>query len=145
MKNPYGKTRPNSLPYAVYVQDLRGVGEWRTSILKLNQSPEKAAQNPYASAFCVVVTPYTGPSGDMGDTYLKDIPGHFVPGEGRTDVLAEVRACRDNDKLGKTTAGRQPRDITAMDADPEAEGVCAACNPEDRDLAAFQVAAWPLG
>jgi hypothetical protein len=44
------------------------------------QSPEKAATNPYARAFCLVTSPMTGESGEMGDTYLYDIGGNLLSG-----------------------------------------------------------------
>lgn len=83
-KNPYGKTVTKENAYAVYT-DPRLPG-WTWYVLKLNQSPEKAAKNPYASAFCLVTSPMTGGSGDMGDTYLNDIGTHLVSG---TDVRGD--------------------------------------------------------
>ena len=85
-KNLYGKTRGRTEPYAVY-RDSRLPGwEWR--ILKMYQAPEKARLNPYARAFCLVTSPYTGSHGDMGDTYLSDIGREFVSGE---DILKGAR------------------------------------------------------
>lgn len=76
MKNPYGKTVTKDNAYAVY-SDGRG---WTWYVLKMYQTPEKAAGNPYARAFCLVTSPMTGTSGDMGDTYLRDIGGDLVSG-----------------------------------------------------------------
>lgn len=63
-KIPCGKTRPKDKPYEVWV-----AGDWTWKVLKKNQKDEDA---PYATAFCLVVTPYTGSHGDMGDTYVAD-------------------------------------------------------------------------
>lgn len=79
MKNPFGKTVKKENAYAVYGNDSRLPG-WTWYILKMNQSPEKAATNPYASAFCLVTSPMTGEHGDMGDTYLNDIGGSLISG-----------------------------------------------------------------
>ena len=89
MKNPYGKTVKKENAYSVYT-DPRLPG-WTWYVLKLNQTPAKAATNPYASAFCLVTSPMTGSSGDMGDTYLTDIGATFVSG---TDILKEIAALR---------------------------------------------------
>jgi hypothetical protein len=78
-KNPFGKTVPKEKAYAVYGNDPRLPG-WTWYVLKTYQSPEKAATNPYARAFCLVTSPMTGPSGDMGDTYLNDIGGSLISG-----------------------------------------------------------------
>jgi hypothetical protein len=82
IKNPYGKmVRPENA-YAVYGNDPRLPGwEWR--ILKTYQTPKKAEENKYARAFCLVTSPMTGPSGDLGDTYLSDIGGELISG---TDI-----------------------------------------------------------
>ena len=69
-KNLKGKTRPASNPYETYVS-----GDWTWKVLKHYQAPEAEYANPYARVFCLVVTPMTGELGDMGDTYIRDIPG----------------------------------------------------------------------
>jgi hypothetical protein len=70
MKNPFARTvKPE---HAYFRIESNG---WSWSVLKLYQSPEASLTNPYARAFCLVVTDFTGPSGDLGDTYVKDIPG----------------------------------------------------------------------
>jgi len=81
MANPYGKSRKENNPYAIYKD-----GDWEYRILKLNQAPANAAKNPYASAFCAVKSPMTGPSSDLGDTYLNEISGVLVEG---ADILKE--------------------------------------------------------
>lgn len=50
---------------------------WRHYVLKKNQGRNKpmtetAKHNPYASAFCAVISPMTYGSFDYGDTYLRD-------------------------------------------------------------------------
>jgi len=86
MANPYGKAvkiDPRSTlderAYAVYGDDPRLPG-WTWYVLKMNQAPANAAKNPYASAFCLVTTPMSGPYGDLGDTYLSDIGGRLLHG-----------------------------------------------------------------
>ena len=81
--NPYGKTRTQDKPYAVYEDKASG---WTWKVLKLNQRPDMAAKNTHASAFCAVSSPCTHGSSDLGDTYLNDIGGTFVSG---TDILKE--------------------------------------------------------
>lgn len=53
-----------------------------TYVLKNNQED---TLSQYASAFCLVVTPATGPYGDMGDTYWEQIyaSGELVKVDGR--------------------------------------------------------------
>lgn len=85
MANPYGKTRPVAAPYAVYRSRMLPGWEWH--VLKVNQGPEATRAKPFASAFCVVVSPVTLPSGDMGDTYVREVGEVFISGE---DVLAGV-------------------------------------------------------
>lgn len=67
-KNECAKTRPASNPYEVWQ-----AGDWTWLVLKKYQTPSKEADNPYARWFCKVVTPYTGPEGDLGDVYVADI------------------------------------------------------------------------
>ena len=68
MKNLQGKTVKPENAYQVY-----RMGDWTWYILKHYNSPEAEARDPYARVFCLVVTPLTGPAGDLGDVYLKDI------------------------------------------------------------------------
>ena len=90
MKNPYGKSVPieprdtlRERAYAVYEDDrLPG---WTWYVLKTYQSPDNAAKNPYARAFCLVTSPYTGELGDLGDTYYSNIGRRLVAG---TDIRA---------------------------------------------------------
>jgi hypothetical protein len=101
MKNPYGKTVKPENAYAVYGNDPRLPGwEWR--VLKTYQSPERAAGNKFARAFCLVTSPMTGPAGDMGDTYLSDIGGSLLSG-------TEVRG--DQHRAKNATGGISIEDI----------------------------------
>jgi len=88
MKNPYGKTVKREDAYAVYGNDPRMPG-WTWYVLKMYQTPEKAHDNKYARAFCLVTSPIVGERGEMGDTYLSDIGGILIRG---TDVRGEVHA-----------------------------------------------------
>ena len=68
VKNKWGKTvKKENAYYAV------SVGEWTWYVLKMNGDPTK--KGAFASALTLVVSPLTGASGDMGDTYVKEIPG----------------------------------------------------------------------
>src|SRR3990172_13342381 len=61
------KTRPGKKPYLIVVN-----GSWEYRVLKANTpNPGKVG----GSWFCLVTTPFTGPSGDMGDTYISDVQG----------------------------------------------------------------------
>ena len=67
-KNECAKTVDKDHAYEVWQ-----AGDWTWYVLKKYQAPEKEASNQYARWFCLVVTPMTGPRGDMGDTYVRDI------------------------------------------------------------------------
>ena len=67
-KNLCGKTVTKDKAYEVWQ-----AGDWTWYVLKKYQGPEAEAKNLYARWFCLVVTPMTGPSGDLGDTYVRDI------------------------------------------------------------------------
>ena len=64
MKNLCGKTRTKDNPYEIWE-----AGDWTWYVLKKWQADDN---KPYARAFCLVVTPYTGDLGDLGDTYIAD-------------------------------------------------------------------------
>lgn len=68
VKNPLGKMRKVASPYLV----VNG-GGWSWKILKLYKSPASSMNDPLARAFCNVVSPIVGPSGEYGDVYLSDI------------------------------------------------------------------------
>lgn len=65
MKNECAKTRPDNDPYEIWQH-----GDWTWYVLKKWQAND---DKPYARWFCKVVTPMTGPSGDLGDVYVSDI------------------------------------------------------------------------
>jgi hypothetical protein len=77
-KNPFGKRTTRENAHAVY-QD----GLFTTYVLKLYRAPAKNRLDPYARAFCCVVGPHTGPAGDLGDSYIRDISGQLISG---TDI-----------------------------------------------------------
>jgi hypothetical protein len=47
-------------------------GQWTWYVLKKYQTPDREAKNEYARWLCYVTSPYS-PSGDYGDTYVRDI------------------------------------------------------------------------
>lgn len=51
-------------------------GTWTWEVYKKYQTPANEAKNPYARWFCVVKTPLTSESGDMGDVYVEEIKRH---------------------------------------------------------------------
>ena len=67
MKNLCAKMRPASDPYETWVSYD---GSWTWLVLKKWQADDN---KPYARWFCKVVTPMTGPSGDLGDVYVSEI------------------------------------------------------------------------
>lgn len=83
--NPYAKSRKSENPYAVYGDPRLPGWEWR--VLKLWQGPNATRNDKYARAFCLVTSPMTGPGGDMGDTYCREVGPILISGE---DVLAGV-------------------------------------------------------
>lgn len=69
-KNEYGKSKPaGSGGYKVL-----SCNDWSWEILKLYKAPAACLKDPYARAFCNVKSPFV-PGGEMGDVYVKDIPG----------------------------------------------------------------------
>ena len=67
IKNTWRKSRKADNPY----YEITTRDGWNYKVLKMNHDPRK----PFASAFCIVTTPMTGSSGDMGDTYVTEVPG----------------------------------------------------------------------
>ena len=66
MKNPALKERrEGEEPYMEW-----RAGDWTWYVMK---SWQAANGKPGARWFCRVVTPMTGPSGDLGDTYVHDV------------------------------------------------------------------------
>ena len=79
-KNPFGKTRPQDRPYAVY----RGNNGFIWKVLKTYKAPESEAKDPYARWFVAATSDWMhGGSYEMGDTYAQEIRDH-----GRLDVAA---------------------------------------------------------
>jgi hypothetical protein len=68
-RNLWAKTRPISNPYATVT-----VGDWTYSILKAYSRRSKEKLDKYARWLCLVVTPFTGSGGDIGDTYITSVP-----------------------------------------------------------------------
>lgn len=69
MKNLCGK----SIPVAKAETDAYEVwqsGQWTWYVLKKWQADD---HKPFARWFCKVVTPMTGPNGDLGDVYAADV------------------------------------------------------------------------
>jgi hypothetical protein len=62
------KTRPYDKPYEVWV-----AGDWTWKVLKFYKSRENTIADPYGRVFCQVITPNTTASGDLGDTYYREI------------------------------------------------------------------------
>lgn len=69
MKNPYGKTRKKDNPYFVIEQH-----GWVWRVLKLYQAPAASTKNHFSRAFCLVSSPHC-PGGELGDVYVRDVPG----------------------------------------------------------------------
>jgi len=70
MKNKWGKAiKVGKAETDAYYKIEQG--GWAHYVLKVYGDPRK----PYARAFCKVTSPATGPSGDLGDVYCKEIPG----------------------------------------------------------------------
>lgn len=62
-------------------------GETITSVLKNNQADTLKSG---ASAFCLVMSPATGPLGDLGDTYWTQVyAGQLIEVDGREPTLEE--------------------------------------------------------
>ncbi len=70
MKNFQGKSRDIENPYAVF---KAGTWEWR--VLKRYQNRDAEIANPYARWLCAVQSPHTYGGWDMGDVYVREIPG----------------------------------------------------------------------
>lgn len=69
-KNLWSKTVSKENAYLV-TTDGNG---WTYYVLKAYKARKSEKADPYARWLCLVVTPYTGSSGDMGDTYVSDVP-----------------------------------------------------------------------
>ena len=70
MKNPFGKTRSEDKPYAIYANG-RG---WFWKILKTYKRPDNEKKDPNARWFVSATSPLMQGGGyEMGDTYAKEI------------------------------------------------------------------------
>jgi len=68
MKNPLGKTRDWSNPYATFEND----SGWKWNVLKAWKQPAGEAKDEYAMWYCFVTSPMC-PEGEYGDTYKSDV------------------------------------------------------------------------
>lgn len=66
------KSATREAPHAVFTY-----GDWTWSVLRVN-APAKGLFAPWATWFCLVVTPMTGAGGDMGDTYITDVLSYGI-------------------------------------------------------------------
>ena len=74
MKNICNKTRDKNHPYEIWMCDYHPLfdGPVQYRVLKKYQTPEKEAQNPYASWFCATRSPATFGTWELGDGYVND-------------------------------------------------------------------------
>jgi len=78
--------RKNEVPWLKVRSQMFG-GETITSVLKNNGADTLRSG---ASAFCLVVSPATGPLGDLGDTYWTQVyNGQLIEVDGREPTLEE--------------------------------------------------------
>ena len=68
-KNPFGRTRPQDDPYAVY-KGPNGF-EWR--VLKTYKRPDTERADAYARWVVAARSPYTFGGFDMGDEYASNV------------------------------------------------------------------------
>ncbi len=66
-RNPFGKRRPVTQPYAVYQ-----AGDWNWRVLKTYQRPDKEEGNGYARWLCAVSSPFVKGL-EIGDVYVNEI------------------------------------------------------------------------
>ena len=72
-KNKCNKVRDKDDPYELW-RAPTPEGYWTWYVLKKYQTPEKEALNPNARWYCFVTSPFC-PTGEYGDTYVRDIKG----------------------------------------------------------------------
>lgn len=72
-KNPFGKSRPQTAPYAIY-KSAGGQG-WTWHVCKTYKAPESEAKDIYARWFVWAQSPHTFGSFEGGDTYARDVRG----------------------------------------------------------------------
>lgn len=69
-KNPFGKTKFISEPYAIYANHQG----WIWKVLKTYKKPENEKKDQYARWFVSATSPMMQDGGyEMGDTYARDI------------------------------------------------------------------------
>ena len=73
-KNPFGKSRPVSNPFAIYK-----MGDWTWHVCKTYKSPEAEAKDVYARWFVWAKSPNTYGEFEGGDTYVKDVTRYATP------------------------------------------------------------------
>ena len=72
-KNECNKIRDKDDPYEVWKAESPS-GPWVWRVLRKYQTPENEADNPNARWYCFVTSPFC-PTGEYGDTYVRDIKG----------------------------------------------------------------------
>lgn len=84
-KNPWGKARPASNPYAIIK-----AGDWEWRILKSYKGPQSSMADKYSRVFASVSSPHTFGGADLGDVYWSDL--FEANGERAAGVMAAFRA-----------------------------------------------------
>lgn len=67
-KNPFGKSRPQTAPYAIY-----RAGNMFWHVCKTYKAPENEAKDTYARWFVWAKSPHTWGEFEGGDTYRRDV------------------------------------------------------------------------
>lgn len=70
-KNPFGKSRSQLNPYAIY-ESAGGQG-WTWHVCKTYKTPENEAKDAYARWFVWAKSPHTYGEFEGGDTYRRDV------------------------------------------------------------------------
>ena len=74
-RTPFGKTRPQDKPYAIY---SGGMG-WEFRVAKTYQHPSAEKNNGFARWLVYVKSPFTGGSFEgPRDTYCREIKDNFI-------------------------------------------------------------------
>jgi hypothetical protein len=76
--NTQGKTVAKPYKENAYEVWQTPDGSWTWYVLKKYQSPEREAANPYARWSTLVTSPMVGESGELGDTYVRDVKRNAV-------------------------------------------------------------------
>jgi len=72
--NPCAKKRPVDDPYEIWENRETG---YTVKVLKKNQTPEREAQNPFATWFCHVQSPFNG-DGEFESVYAADVKKNMI-------------------------------------------------------------------